>query len=100
MACRRCPTITGVSGDGKVELSRRPEGLVEEASVLVPFLPEHARIAPGPEAGMADAEAAARRAEGERLPEMLWKGLHFGGPPYPKREELYDRFEHRDGDPR
>jgi hypothetical protein len=86
-------TITGIYRDGKVELSQRPEGLAEDASVLVTFLPENARIAPGPEAGMADVEAAARRAAGQRLLEMLEKGINFGGPPYPKREELYDRVD-------
>jgi hypothetical protein len=92
-------TITGIYRDGKVELSQRPEGLTEDASVLVAFLPEDARIAPGPEAGMADAEAEARRAADQRFLEMLKKGINFGGPPYPKREELYDRFPHRDRNP-
>jgi hypothetical protein len=92
-------TITGISRDGKVELSQRPEGLAEGASVLVTFLPEDARIAPGPEAGMADAEAAARRAAGERFLARLKRGIPFGGPRYPKREELHDRFDRRDESP-
>ncbi len=32
-------TITGVYRDGQVELSQRPEGLGEDAAVLVTFLP-------------------------------------------------------------
>jgi hypothetical protein len=87
-------TITGIYRDGKVELSQRPEGLEENAAVLVTFLPAQGMIEPGPEDRTAEAlaEAAARRAAGERLLKMLKKGINFGGPPYPKREELYDRF--------
>jgi hypothetical protein len=86
-------TITGVYRDGKVELSQRPEGLGENASVLVTFLPAKERIEPEPADQAADEEAAARRAAGKRLLEMLKKGIDFGGPPYPKREELYDRVD-------
>lgn len=57
-------TITGVYRDGKVELSQRPEGLRDDASVLVTFLPANGTIEPGPAASAADAEAAARRAAG------------------------------------
>ena len=39
-------TITGVYRDGKVELSQRPEGLGENASVLVTFLPANERSEP------------------------------------------------------
>jgi hypothetical protein len=84
-------TITGVYRDGKVELSQRPEGLGENASVLVTFLPETAGIGPVPGAQTGDAEAEARRAAGKRLLEMSRKGIDLGGPPYPRREELYDR---------
>lgn len=90
-------TITGVYRDGKIELSQRPEGLGEEASVLITFLPATARNEPEP-AGRA-AEAEARRAAGKRLLARLEKGIAFGGPPYPRREELYDRFERHDQDP-
>jgi hypothetical protein len=92
-------TITGVYRDGKVELSQRPEGLGENASVLVTFLPETAGIEPVPGARTGDAEAEARRAAGERFLARLKKGIPFGGPPYPNREELYDRFERHDEDP-
>jgi hypothetical protein len=93
-------TITGVYRDGKVELSQRPEGLGENAAVLVTFLPAKGTIQPGPMAQAAVAEAAARRAAGERFLARLKQGIPFGGPPYPRREELYDRFEHHGEDPR
>jgi len=41
-------TITGVYRDGKVELSQRPEGLGENSSVLVTFLPANEGIEPEP----------------------------------------------------
>jgi hypothetical protein len=93
-------TITGVYRDGKVELSQRPEGLGELAPVLVTFLPGDAASEPELAVQAADAEAAARRAAGERFLARLKKGIPFGGPPYPRREELYDRLERHDEDPR
>jgi hypothetical protein len=86
-------TISGVYRDGKVELSQRPEGLGENASVLVTFLPEPEASRPEPADQADDAAEAARRAAGKRLLEMLKKGIDLGGPPYPKREELYDRVD-------
>jgi hypothetical protein len=93
-------TVIGVYRDGKVELSRRPEGLAENASVLVTFLPANGTTELGVAAQTADADAAARRAAGERFLARLKKGIPFGGPPYPKREELYDRFDDPGEDPR
>jgi hypothetical protein len=84
-------TITGTYRDGKVELSHRPEGLGENASVLVTFLPVDEATEPEPAIHLADPEAAARRAAGKQLLEMFKEGIDLGGPPYPKREELYDR---------
>lgn len=84
-------TITGVYRDGKVELSQRPEGLGENASVLVTFLPANGASEPEPAVQAADAEVAARCAAGRQLLEMLREGIDLGGPPYPRREELYDR---------
>jgi len=81
--------MTGVYRDGKVELSQTPDGLGGHATVLVKFLPENAGDEPKP--AVQAAEAAARRATGKRLLEMLKKGMDLGGPPYPKREDLYDR---------
>ncbi len=90
-------TIRGVYRDGQVELSQRPEGLGERAPVLVTFLPADEGSEPEP---AADAEAEARRAAGERFLARLKRGIPFGGPPYPKREELYDRPGPHDENPR
>jgi hypothetical protein len=83
-------TIMGVYRDGKVELSQRPGGLGENATVLVTFLPAKRTVEAQREPGAADAqaEAAARRAAGERFPARLKRGIPFGGPPYPKRAEI------------
>jgi hypothetical protein len=53
-------TITDVDRDGKVERSRRPEGLGEDAPVLVMFPPANEGIEPETAVRAADAEAAAR----------------------------------------
>jgi hypothetical protein len=84
-------TITGIYRDGKVELSQRPDGLEENTAVLVTFLPANGAVEPGLTAEAADTEIAARRVAGARLMEMLKTGIDLGGPPYPKREDLYDR---------
>ena len=86
-------TIRGTYRDGEVELSQRPEGVGKNASVLVTFLPANEGIEPETTVQAADPEAAARCAAGKRLLEMLKEGVDFGGPPYPKREELYDRVD-------
>jgi hypothetical protein len=36
-----------------------------------------------------------RRAAWARALARMEKGYHLGGPPYPKREELYDRFDRK-----
>jgi hypothetical protein len=76
-------TIEGVYRDGQVELSERPEGVGEPARVLVIFVPPPAQPGPAPE--------AIRHEAGQRLLALLGEGLPLGGPPYPGREELYDR---------
>lgn len=38
-------------------------------------------------------EAERRLEAGRRLLARFKQGIPFGGPPYPKREELYDRFD-------
>ena len=78
-------TVEGIYKDGKVELTERPQGVADESRVLVTFLPEN--------------EAAAQHTlsaeERERLRQQAFarmeRGIDLGGPPYPKREELYDR---------
>ena len=69
--------VEGIYRDGEVELMERPEGL-REARVIVTFLPS----AP---AGPSHQETSAR------LLSRMRKGIPLGGPPYPKREEIYDR---------
>jgi hypothetical protein len=81
-------TIEGVYKDGKIELSERPKHVDDAARVLVTFLPprgsdDAARIDPDQHREALRQQAFARMKE----------GIHLGGPPYPRREELYDRFE-------
>jgi hypothetical protein len=79
--------LEGIYRNGKVELLEEPEG-IQEARVRVTFLPAE------------DAESRARYEAGRRLLALLAEGIDFGGPPYPKREELYDRVNRigeRDG---
>ena len=85
-------TIKGVYRDGKVELSERPDGLAAEVPVLVTFLPAKPAGENEPPSRAADT-ARARREAGERLIAMFEKGIDLGGPPYPKREDLYDRVD-------
>lgn len=75
-------TIEGTYKEGKVELSEKPAG-VDQARVLVVFLPETE----------ASRSVEAREHALKRLVERAEKGFDLGGPPYPKREELYDRFD-------
>jgi hypothetical protein len=85
-------TIEGVYRDGKVELSERPPESATEVPVLVTFLP--ARSGGENESPSSPADAArARREAGERLIAMFEKGTDLGGPPYPRREDLYDRVD-------
>lgn len=89
-------TIRGVYRDGRVELAERPEGGAEEAPVLVTFLGAVESASPPATAGDATEAEAARRAAARRVLDRLERGISFGGPPYPSREELYDRFERDD----
>jgi hypothetical protein len=78
-------TVAGVYRDGKVEFAERPSGVAEDAPVLVTFLPANQGSESEPSA---DAAEDARRAARERFLARLKQGIPFGGPPYPKREEL------------
>ncbi len=90
-------TLAGVYRDGKVEFAERPSGVADDAPVLVTFL----RANQGSESEpSADAAEDARRAARERFVARLKRGMPFGGPPHPKREELHDRFERSDESPR
>ena len=92
-------TIKGVYRDGKVEFSERPRDVSEETPVMVTFLTreqsqeQEAARKPGDRDKL-------RLAATERFLARLDKGIAFGGPPYPKREQLYDRFERTNEDPR
>jgi hypothetical protein len=90
-------TITGVYRDGKVEFAERPAGVGEDVPVLVTFLPANQGSESVPSAPVAE---EAQRAAWERFLARLKQGIPFGGPPYPRREELYDRFDRRDEGPR
>jgi hypothetical protein len=81
-------TIEGTYKDGKIELTEHPGWLREEAPVLVTFLPGKSPGA-APKAGMNPDREALRQRAFARMEE----GLHLGGPVYPCREELYDRFD-------
>jgi hypothetical protein len=78
-------TVEGVYKDGRIELTEQPAGVTESARVIVTFLPNGAakRDAPDEERERLRREAFAQMRE----------GIDLGGPPYPKREELYDRFD-------
>jgi hypothetical protein len=81
-------TVEGIYKDGKVELTERPDHVDEAARVLVTFLPpnssrEKTMMVEGQHRETLRQQAFARMKE----------GIHLGGPPYPKREELYDRFD-------
>jgi hypothetical protein len=81
-------TVEGIYKDGRIELTERPDEVGEETRVLVTFLPSAGstvthRVDTGPERETLRQQAFAR----------MKKGIHLGGPPYPKREELHDRFD-------
>ena len=81
-------TVEGIYKDGKVELAERPDRVYEAARVLVTFLP----------LGLPrDEHVTGENHDRETLRQQAFvrmkEGLRLGGPPYPKREELYDRFD-------
>jgi len=81
-------TVEGIYKDGRVELSERPAHVEEATRVLVTFLPsgsssEKSMVSKGQDRETLRQQAFARMRE----------GIHLGGPPYPKREDLYDRFD-------
>ena len=86
-------TVEGVYRDGTVELVEMPLDAPVQARVLVTFLPVEATPAaePGPQA-----TPEARRAAIDRLLARMRQGIDFGGPPYPKREELDDQVKRYD----
>ena len=81
-------TVEGIYKDGKVELVERPDHVDEAARVLVTFLP---RAVPREKLEMG--ENVDRETLRQQAFARMKAGIHLGGPPYPKREELYDRFD-------
>jgi hypothetical protein len=73
-------TIEGVFHDGKIELSEQPRSR-DPARVLVTFIRDEA----------ADAPEEKRLEAIQELLDQMKRGIHLGGGPYPKREEIYDR---------
>ena len=73
--------VEGIYKDGEVELLEQPEGL-QEARVIVTFLP----LTP---AGPSREEAR------NRMLNRMRAGIPLGGPPYPRREEIYERGHQR-----
>jgi hypothetical protein len=65
-------SVEGIYKDGEVKLLERPQDL-QEARVIVTFLPP--------------TSAEAR----DRMLSRMRAGIPLGGPPYPTREEIYDR---------
>jgi hypothetical protein len=83
-------TVEGVYRDGKIELTETPVNAPSHARVIVTFLPANGAQAQTETAAPEDAET--REALRQQAFARMEKGIPLGGPPYPKREELYDRF--------
>jgi hypothetical protein len=81
-------TVEGIYKDGKVELTERPDHVDEAARVLVTFLPPN-----GSRENTMMVEGQHRETLRQQAFARMKEGIHLGGPPYPKREELYDRFD-------
>jgi hypothetical protein len=81
-------TIEGTYKDGNIELTEQPDGLGGETTVLVTFLARHASGASAT-AGSHQGREALRQQAFARME----AGLHLGGSPYPRREDLHDRFD-------
>ena len=77
----------GIYKDGKVELTERPNHVDESARVLVTFLPPN-----GSRENTKMVEDQQRKALRQQAFARM-EGIHLGGPPYPKREDLYDRSD-------
>lgn len=80
-------TVEGVYHDGKVELDEIPAGIGPRARVVVTFLPDEPPKSTETPAAINPVDLR------ERAFDRMEKGLNLGGGPYPKRDELYDRFD-------
>jgi hypothetical protein len=83
-------TLEGIFKNGRVELSEIPAEVGDSVPVLVTFLPAKREDLPShaPESAGAEQREQLRRAAFARMK----RGIPLGGPPYPTREDLYDRF--------
>lgn len=72
-------TVEGFYENGRVELAEQPPG-VERAKVYVTFVVDDAGAAKSAQTDVVEPWLA-----------FLREGLALGGPPYPNRDELYDR---------
>ncbi len=81
-------TVEGIYKDGAVELSERPNHIEEATRVLVTFLPS----ASPSDMVMGDTSQDRETLRQQAFARMR-EGIHLGGPPYPNREDLYDRFD-------
>lgn len=79
-------TVEGIYRDGVVELTGPAPRVAPETRVLITFPPVEEASE-----GQGCGSEQSRRAALDRLMARLEKGIDFGGPPYPGREELYDR---------
>jgi hypothetical protein len=81
-------TVEGIYKDGKVELFERPDHVEEAARVLVTYLPPNGSAEKAMMVENQDRETLRQRAFAR-----MKEGIHLGGPPYPKRQDLYDRLD-------
>jgi hypothetical protein len=78
-AAKVLTAVEGIYEDGEVEFLERPEGL-QRGRVIVTFL------------SPATTEPSREREEArKRLLDLMREGIDLGGPPYPTREEIYER---------
>jgi hypothetical protein len=82
-------TLEGVYRDGMIEFAEPPVHAPTEGRVLVTFLPANgAQQATTTASGDAETRETLR----QRALAQMKEGIPLGGPPYPQREELHDRF--------
>jgi hypothetical protein len=81
-------TLEGICRDGKLELTERPDYVCETARILVTFLPPSE-----PRETSLMPESHDREVLRQQAFARMKEGIHLGGPPHPRREELYDRSD-------
>jgi phosphoribosylformimino-5-aminoimidazole carboxamide ribonucleotide (ProFAR) isomerase len=79
--------IEGVYRNGKVELNETPQN-ISESRVFVLFVADK---------NASETDEQRRKQAVESLIAEMDKGVHLGGGPYLKREELYDRGSRHQG---